>query len=117
MLPGGSEGEPAPGFFQLLVVPAMHASWACGHVSTLSAPSPHGLLPVSKIASLYKDISHIGIKARQDGLVMNTSAKTLTPNKVPFTGPGGYEFGGVPFTLGLPLCLSSKEPSCNAGAV
>ena len=117
MLPGGSEGEPAPGFFQLLVVPAMRASWACGHVSTLSAPSPHGLLPVSKIVSLYKNISHIGIKARQDGLVMNTSAKTLTPNKVPFTGPGGYEFGGVPFTLGLPLCLSSKEPSCNAGAV
>ena len=85
MLPGGSEGEPAPGFFQLLVVLAMRASWACGHVSTLSAPSPHGLLPVSKIVSPCKDISRIGIKARQDGLVVTTSAKTLTPNKVPFT--------------------------------
>ena len=117
MLPGGSEGEPAPGFFQLLVVPAMRASWACGHVSTLSAPSPHGLLSVSKIVSPYKDISRIGIKARQDGFVLTTSAKTLTPNKVPFTGTGGYEFKGEPFTLGLPWCLSSKEPSCNAGAV
>ena len=117
MLPGGSEGEPAPGFFQLLVVPAMRASWACGHISTLSAPSPRGLLPVSKIVSPYKDISCFGIKARQDGFVLTTSAKTLTPNKVPFTGPGGYGFGGVPFTLGLPRCLSSKEPSCNAGAV
>ena len=27
------------------------------------------------------------------------------------------ELGGVPFTLGLPRSLSSKEPSCNAGAV
>ena len=117
MLPGGSEGEPAPGFFQLLVVPAMRVSWACGHVSTLSALSPRGLLPVSKIVSPYKDISCFGIKARQDGFVLTTSAKTLTPNKVPFTGPGGYEFGGVTFTLGLPRSLSSKEPSCNAGAV
>ena len=79
--------------------------------------SPHGLLPASKIVSPYRDISCIGIKARQDGFVLTTSAKTLTPNKVPFTGLGGYEFGGVPFTLGLPRCLSSKEPSCNARAV
>ena len=78
--------------------------------------SPHGLLPASKIVSPYKDISRIGIKARQDGLVLTTSAKTLCPNKVPFTGPGGYEFGGVRFTLELPWWLSSKEPACNAGA-
>ena len=78
--------------------------------------SPHGLLPASKIVSSYKDISRIGIKARQDGFVLTTSAKTLCPNKVPFTGLGGYEFGGVPFTLELPWWLSSKEPDCNAGA-
>ena len=77
--------------------------------------SPHGLLPASKIVSPYKDISRIGIKARQDGLVLTTSVKTLCPNKVPFTGPGGYEFGGVPFTLELPWWLSSKETACNAG--
>ena len=77
--------------------------------------SPHGLLPASKIVSSYKDISRIGIKARQDGLVLTTSAKTLCPNKVPPTGPGGYEFGGVPFTLELPWWLSSKETACNAG--
>ena len=78
--------------------------------------SPHGLLPASKIVSPYKDISRIGIKARQDGLVLTTSAKTLCPNKVPPTGPGGYEFGGVRFTLERPWWLSSKEPACNAGA-
>ena len=69
--------------------------------------SPHGLLPASKIVSPYRDISCIGIKARQDGFVLTTSAKTRTPNKFPFTDPAGYDFGGVPFTLGFHRCLSS----------
>ena len=109
-------GESAPGFFWLLVAPAVSASWACGCIPTPSATVTTRPPPSIQNRLFLKDISRIRIKARQDGLVLTTSAKTLCPNKVPPTGPGGYEFGGVRFTLELPWWLSSKEPACNAGA-
>lgn len=63
-------------------------SLACGGITPTSASMFTGLVRecVSKSPPFHKDISHIGLGPHWN---VTVSAKTLLPDKLTFTGPGG----------------------------
>ena len=96
-------------------------SLACSCITSVSAcyfTRPSLCLCLSCSALLRTLTLDVGSTLIQDDFISTFNCLQRPCLQIRFHShvPDGHEFGGVPFTLGLPWWLSRKEPACNAGA-